>query len=247
MSRTAVIAGVGPRIGESTARRCAMEGCSVGLFARSETYLDELASTLTEETDGEALAVPTDITDSEQVTAGFETVRERYGPVDILVNNAYPTGENESGLASPGDGPLGSAADAFERSWRVWAQGAFYCSEEAAADMLDTDGGTIIFTGSAAAVRGTGSAAHHSAGFAGRGLARSLANELWPAGIHIAHVLVDGAVGAPGDREWSDLPDEEWIHPDHVAETYWHLIEQPESAWTLELDIRAHASDISFG
>ncbi|MDY6819568.1 MAG: SDR family NAD(P)-dependent oxidoreductase [Halobacteriales archaeon] len=247
MTRTAVIAGVGPRIGESVARKCANEGCSIGLFARSAEYLDDLADELTEETDGEAMAVPTDITDPAQVAAGFETVREAYGPVDLLVNNAYPTGENESGLAAPGEGPLGSAAAAFERSWQVWAKGAFHCSEEAAADMLDTDGGTIIFTGSGAAVRGTGSAAHHSAGFAGRGLARSLAHELWPTGIHVAHVLVDGPVGAPGHRDWSDQPDAAWIHPDHVADTYWHLVEQPKSAWTLELDIRAHAGDISFG
>jgi len=246
MSRTAVVAGVGPRIGESVARKFAEEGCSVGLFARSEEYLEELAAELTGGTDGEAVAAPTDITDPAQVEAGFERVRAAFGPVDVLVNNAYPTGERESGLAASGEGPLGSERSAFESSWRVWAHGAFLCSEEAAADMLAGDGGAILFTSSRAARRG-GDPAHHSAGFAARGLARSLAHQLWPEGVHVANVLVDGGVARPDQRDWADLPDDEWIHPDHVAETYWHLVEQPSSAWTLELDLRARASPIGFG
>lgn len=247
MPRTAIVAGVGPRIGESTARKFAAEGLSVGLFARSEEYLDALAGEITSETAGEAVAVPTDITDPSAVEAGFEAVRDAYGPVDVLVSNAYPTGDTESGLAETGDGPLGPERSAFERSWRVWALGAFLCAERAVADMRGGGGGTIILTGSAATLRGTGDTANHSAGFAARGLARSLAHDLWPEGIHVAHAIVDGAVGAPGQRDWADLPDEQWIDPDAVADAYWFLVEQPPSAWTLELDLRAHAAEISFG
>jgi NAD(P)-dependent dehydrogenase (short-subunit alcohol dehydrogenase family) len=246
MARTAVVAGVGPRIGESVARKFAEEGCSVGLFARSADYLTELADELTEETDGEAIAIPTDITDSEQVEAGFDEVREAFGPVEILLNNAYPAGDTDSGLAGSGDGPLGAELTEFERAWRVWAYGAFLCSEQAAADMLAAEGGTILFTSASFARRG-GDVAHNPAGFAGRGLARSLAHHLWPEGIHVANVLVDGSVAKPDQRDWSDTPDEEWIHPDHVADTYWHLVEQHRSAWTLELDLRAHAAPIRFG
>lgn len=245
--RTVVVAGTGPRIGESVARRFAAEGCSVALFARSEEYLDELASDISTETPGEALAVPTDVTDPAGVAAGFERVREAFGPVDVLVNNAYPTGDTESGLAGSGDGPLDAAHDAFEQAWRVWADGTFLCAEQAVADMLDGDGGTVLFTSSRAAVRGDGGPAHGSAGFAARGLARALAHRLWPEGVHVANVLVDGPVAAPGDRGWSDRPDDQWLHPDHVADTYWHLAEQPRSAWTLELDLRAHAAPIGFG
>jgi NAD(P)-dependent dehydrogenase (short-subunit alcohol dehydrogenase family) len=173
-------------------------------------------------------------------------VRENYSsPVGILVNNAYPT-DTESGLAESGEGPLGVELAAFERSWRVWTYGAFLCSEQAASDMLREDGGTILFTSSPAALRG-GGAAHNSTSFAGRGPARSLAYHLWPEGVHVANVLIDGSVGKPDQRDWADHPDEEWIHPDHAAETYWYLVEQHPSAWTLELDIRAHAADISFG
>lgn len=111
--------------------------------------------------------------------------------------------------------------------------------------MLAEDGGTILFTSSPAALRG--GVAHNSASFAGRGLARSLAYHLWSEGIHVANVLIDGSVGKPDQRDWADHPDEEWINPDHVAETYWHLVEQHPSAWTLELDLRAHAANIGFG
>ncbi|EMA54637.1 SDR family NAD(P)-dependent oxidoreductase [Halococcus salifodinae] len=246
MERTAIIGGVGPRIGESVARKFAAEGCSVGLFARSEDYLEELAAELTEQTDGEAIAVPTDITDPAQVEAGFERVRSEFGPVDILLNNAYPAGDTDSGLAGSDDGPLGAGVAAFERSWRVWAYGAFLCSEQAAADMLAEDGGTILFTSASFALRG-GDTAHNPAGFAGRGLARSLAHQLWPEGVHVANVLVDGSVAKPGQRDWSETPDEEWIHPDHVADSYWHLVKQHPSAWTLELDLRAYAAPIRFG
>ncbi len=155
------------------------------------------------------------------------------------------SGDTESGLADSGDGPLGDDHSSFERSLRVWADGAFLCSEQAAADMLAGDGGAILFTSSSAAVRSDG-VAHSSAGFGARGLARSLARQLWPEGIYVATVLVNGSVGRPDQREWADHPDGEWIHPDRVAETYWHVANQHPSAWTLELDIRVHAADINF-
>lgn len=243
MAHTAVIAGVGPRIGESAARKFAEEGCSVGLFARSEDYLTDLADDLTAETDGEVIAVPTDITDPAQVKTGFDQVREAFGSVDILLNSAYPTGDTEGGFGETGEGPLAVDRSAFEQSWRVWADGAFLCSEQAAADMLTEDGGTILFTASGLALRG-GNPAHQPAGFAGRGLARSLAHQLWPEGIHIANVLIDGGVGTPDQQDWAEAPAEGWIHPDHVVDTYWHLVEQHPSAWTLELDLRAYGGPI---
>ena len=116
MAHTAVIAGTGARIVESVAQRFAEEGCPIGLFARSEDYLTKLASELSEKTDGEAIAVPTDITDPAQVEAGFDEVREAFDPIEILLNNAYPTCDTESDLSESNGGPLGAGRSAFERS-----------------------------------------------------------------------------------------------------------------------------------
>lgn len=240
MARTAVIAGVGPRIGESVARKFAREGCSVALLARSEAYLTDLAEEL-DDTAGEGLAVPTDLTDPDAVAAAFDRIHDTFGPVEALVYNAYPTDE-EGGLLPTGEGPLGASLEHLHDAWAVWVEGAFRCCERAAADMLDGDGGTILFTGSRAAVRGTGGVGHSTPCFGGRGLALSMARELWSEGVHVAHVNVDGSVRPAGEAE-----DPSTIDAADAAETYWFLLEQPRSAWTLELDLRAHGDSIGLG
>ncbi|WP_254524905.1 SDR family NAD(P)-dependent oxidoreductase [Natrinema caseinilyticum] len=231
MTRTAVIAGVGPGLGASIARRFVAEGCRVGLFARSADYLEELATELGED----ALAVPTDVTDPEQVAAGFREVRDAFGPVDVLVNNA--SGGAWSGLRD-------ITPDEFERAWRVSAYGALLCSRAAVDDMLadDGDGGTIIFTGATSSVRGRGGALGFTgAKFAVRGMAESMARELGPDGIHVAHVVIDGQIETPSVREaHPDRDSEEYLDPDAIADTYWHLVTQDRSAWTLEADVRPH-------
>jgi NAD(P)-dependent dehydrogenase (short-subunit alcohol dehydrogenase family) len=232
MSRTAVLAGVGPGLGESLARRFVEEGCRVGLFARSEGYLTDLADDLGDD----ALAVQTDVTDAGQVEAGFRRVREAFGPVDVLVNNA--SGASWKGLRdiSPAE---------FDRALRVSASGALHCSREAVDDMLDGDGGTVIFTGATSAVRGRGGSLGFSAAkFAARGMAESMARELGPEGVHVAHVVVDGQIGNPSTREaHSDRDEETFLDPDAIADAYWHLVTQDESAWTLELDLRPHVEE----
>lgn len=235
MSRTAVIAGVGPGLGASLARKFAREGCRVGLFARSESYLEDLADDLAA-TDGDAVAVPVDITNRDAVEGGFAAVRDAFGPVDILVNHASKA--SWAGLQS-------LSAEKFSEAWEVTALGAFHCSTEALDDMLDGDGGTIIFTGATSAVRGRGGAtAFSSAKFAARGLAESMARELGPRGIHVAHVIIDGQILTPGAREAQPERDAEtFLDPDAIAESYWHLVEQDRSAWTLELDLRPHVEE----
>jgi NAD(P)-dependent dehydrogenase (short-subunit alcohol dehydrogenase family) len=236
MARTAVVAGVGPGLGESLARTFADEGCRVGLFARSADYVEDLAAELP----GEALAVPTDLTDPEAVRAGFEAVRDELGSVDVLVNHAS---------AGSWKGLLDADVAEFERAWAVNGRGAFVCSQEAVSDMLDGEGhergGTVIFTGATSAVRGRGGAIGFSAAkFAARGMAEDMARELGPEGIHVAHVIIDGQILTPGTREANpDRPDEEFLDPDGIAETYWHLVEQDRSAWTLELDLRPHVEE----
>lgn len=231
MARTVVIAGVGPGLGESLARRFVTEGCSVGLFARSEPYLEDLAADLGEQ----AVAVPTDITDPDAVEAGFETVRAEFGEVDVLINHA-------SGGAWEGLQEI--SPDAFESAWRVSAYGSLLCSKAALPDMLD-GGGTIIFTGATSAVRGRGGAVGFSAAkFAVRGMAESMARELGPEGIHVAHVVIDGQIDTPAVQErLPDRDEESFLDPDAIADTYWRLVTQDRSAWTLELDVRPHVEE----
>jgi len=231
MSRTAVIAGVGPGLGASIAERFAEEGCAVGLLARSEPYIETLAERLREKTPGEAVAVRTDLGERAAIEAAFDEVRSAFGPVDVLVNHAS---------AASWDGLLAQTPADFRRALAVGPEAAFACSQEAVEDMLAGDGGTVLFTGATTSVRGrTGAVGFSAAKFACRGLAESMARELGSEGIHVAHVVIDGGIrppdGVPPGREA-----EEFLDPDAIADTYWSLVEQDRSAWTLELDVRPH-------
>ena len=227
MTRTAVIAGVGPGLGASIARKFVAEGCAVGLFARSSGFIEDLADELNAE--GEALAVQTDITDPEAVAAGFDEIREAFGPVDVLVNHA--SGGAWKRL-------MNLSGEEFEQALAVGTHGGFHCSQEAVGDMLDNDGGTVIFTGATSSIRGNeGALAFSTAKFAVRGMAESMARDLGSQGIHVAHVVIDGGIRPP-DRDVEN-PDD-YLDPDAIATNYWRLVEQDESAWTLELDLRPY-------
>ena len=119
--------------------------------------------------------------------------------------------------------------------------GSLHCTQQAVPDMRET-GGTIIFTGATSAVRGRDGALGFSAAkFATRGMAESLARELGPEGIHVAHVVIDGQIATPTALESAGDRDEaEFLDPDAIADSYWHLVEQDRSSWTLELDLRPH-------
>ena len=235
MKQTAVITGVGSGLGAALVRKFVKMGCRVGMFARSADYLTQFAKELTG-MKGAALAVPTDITDPEQVARGFRKVREAYGPVDILVNHA--------GNATWA-GLLELKPHDFEQAWRVGSYASFLCAQEAVPDMLNKGGGTILFSGATSSIRGRGGAlAFSSAKFGVRGLAESLARELWPKGIHVAHVVIDGAIDTPDSRKPSSVNlHEPVLNPDSMAETYWALATQEKSAWTLELDLRPFNED----
>ncbi|EMA64911.1 SDR family NAD(P)-dependent oxidoreductase [Halorubrum kocurii] len=219
MARTAVIAGVGPGLGESLARKFAAEGCEVALFARSTDHIEELAADLPEP--GEGLAVRTDLTDVDQVREGFEAVRDVFGPVDVLVNHAS---------AASWKGLMDASVEEFERAWAVNGRGAFVCSQEAVADMRETGGGTVVFTGATSAVRSLGGAIGFTAAkFAARGMAMDIAQEFGPEGIHVAHVVIDGQIDSADARERApDREAETFLDPDELAETYWHLVERDD-------------------
>ncbi|MBB6644798.1 SDR family NAD(P)-dependent oxidoreductase [Halobellus ruber] len=219
MARTAVIAGVGPGLGASLARTFAAEGCQVALFARSTEYIEDLAADLPDP--GEGLAVTVDLADVDAIRAGFETVREEFGPVDVLVNHAS---------AASWTGLLDSSVEEFESAWAVNGRGAFVCSQEAVGDMLETGGGTVVFTGATSAIRSLGGTIGFAAAkFAARGMAMDIAQEFGPEGIHVAHVVIDGRIDSPEHRtEESDHDPDTFLDPDRMAETYWHLVEQDD-------------------
>jgi NAD(P)-dependent dehydrogenase (short-subunit alcohol dehydrogenase family) len=252
MTRTAVVAGVGPGLGASVARRFAAEGLQVALLARTESYLTELAAELdAQEGDGTGLAVPTELAAPDDVARAFESVREAFGRVDVLVYNAS---------AATWDGLLDCEPAAFDRALAVGVRGAFECARAAVSDMLadagDADGGgagtaapapagetrgVVVFTGATTSVRGRrGAVGFSAAKFGARGLAESMARELGPRGVHVAHVVIDGGI-RPTGREVDDP--EAYLDPDAVADAYWHLVEQDRSAWTLELDLRPHVEE----
>jgi len=233
MSRTAVIAGVGPGLGASIAERFAEEGCSVALLARSEAYLDGLATRLDEQTAGKALAVPTDL--ATDIEAAFAETREAFGDVDVLVNHAS---------AASWDGLLEQSTDDFRRAMAVGPEAAFRCSQEAVSDMLDGDGGTVIFTGATTSVRGrAGSVGFSAAKFACRGLAQSMAQELGSEGVHVAHVVLDGVIRPP---EGVEDDAESYLDPDAIAERYWTLVEQSTDTMDFEVHLTNGNGTVEF-
>jgi len=229
MTRTAVVAGVGPGLGAAVARRFAAEGCRVALLARTESYLDTLATDL-DGMAGTGLAVPTDLTDADAVESAFETVREAWGPTDVLVYNA-------SGAAWQGLSDI--TLDAFDHALSTGPRGALLCAREAAADMVAGDGddkaGTIVFTGATTSVRGReGALGFSAAKFAVRGMAQSLARELGPDGVHVAHVVLDGSIRPP-DVVPSDPPTH--LDPDAIAARYWDLVTADPATMPFEVHL----------
>jgi NAD(P)-dependent dehydrogenase (short-subunit alcohol dehydrogenase family) len=226
--KAAVIAGVGPGSGAAIARKLAKEGCGVGLIARSADYLDQLGSELRATKSSVAWA-KADVSDANEVKNAFQQLSQAIGPIDLLVFHASAGGPFGQGVLSidPKD---------FARSWAIGTLGGLLCAQAVVPDMLKKEAGAILFTGATSSVRGA-SISFSSSKFALRGLAQSLARELWPKGIHVAHVVIDAVIGEQGTAEASLGPDP-LLDPDAMAEAYWQLAIQDRSAWTLELDLR---------
>jgi NAD(P)-dependent dehydrogenase (short-subunit alcohol dehydrogenase family) len=200
------------------------------MLARSEESLNAIQREMP--AGSTVKAIPTDISNPESVTAAFEIIRADLGSVDILVNHA--SSASWKGIA-------GTSPEEFETAWRVTAFGAFLCSQAVVSDMTEKKSGSILFTGATSSIRGrNGSVAFSSAKFGSRGLADAMARELWPQGIHVAHIIIDGLIDTAAARErFSPEPGEPMLKPDAMAESYWHLVTQDRSSWTFELDLRA--------
>lgn len=226
----AVITGVGPGLGASLARKFANEGCRVALLARSFDYLETLSRKL-RENGAQTLAIPTDLGDVGQIATAFDQIRTELGPVDILINNASASGPFGQSL-------IQIDPESFTRGWRVGVLGALLCSQAVVPDMLSKGAGSILFTGATSSIRGA-AITFSSAKFGLRGLVQAMARELWPKGIHVAHVVIDGVIAdQESEGNVEDPAGEPLMRPAAIAEAYWGLVKQDRSAWTLELDLR---------
>jgi len=224
------IVGVGPGLGSAYARRFHASGHAVALIARGLQSTTQLAAEL----GARAQAYACDVTNESAVTETFTKIRADLGPVDTLIYNA-------------GSGVWGTieAIDpqAFEQSWRVNALGLFLTSRAVIPPMKSNGRGAIVVTGATASRRGAPvTTAFAPAKAAQRILAEAMAKYLWPMGIHVAVIIVDGAVDLPAIRaRMPDKPDSFFVLPDEVAATAEWLTRQPRSAWSFEVEARPFA------
>jgi len=219
--RTALIVGAGSGLSASLARLFSKNGIQIALAARSTEKLSALSA----ETGGKVFAC--DATQSAEVEKLFTDVEAALGAPDVVVYNAsFRT-----------RGPLVDLEPAgVEKAIAVSAFGGFLVAQQAARRMLRAGHGTILLTGASAGVKGyPGSAPFAMGKFALRGLAQSMARELHPQGIHVAHVVIDGGIRS---ARRPDAGQDTLLDPDAIAETYLHLIRQPRSAWSWEIEIR---------
>ena len=221
--RNALIVGAGSGLSASLARAFAKAGMSVALAART---VDDLGA-LTRETGGKAFAC--DATKRGDVVKLFADVEAASGAPDVVVDNAsYRT-----------RGPFVELDPAeVERAIAVSAFGGFLVAQQAAMRMLPHAHGAILFTGASASVKGYAQSAPFAMGkFALRGLAQSLARELSPQGVHVAHIVVDGGIRSARRPDAPDKPDNT-LDPDAIAQNYLHLLHQPRNAWAWEIELR---------
>jgi NAD(P)-dependent dehydrogenase (short-subunit alcohol dehydrogenase family) len=220
---SALIVGAGAGLSASLARLLAKNGVKVALAARS---IDDLEP-LTRETGAKAYAC--DAVKASEVAALFQSVAADHGAPDVVVYNASYRAR----------GPLAELDPAeVEKSLLVSAFGGFLVAQEAAKRMLPKGRGAILLTGASASVKGYPQSAPFAMGkFALRGLAQSMARELAPAGIHVAHFVIDGGIKSARRAEPEDRPDS-MLDPDAIAESYLHVLTQPRNAWSWELELR---------
>jgi NAD(P)-dependent dehydrogenase (short-subunit alcohol dehydrogenase family) len=220
---TVLVVGTGQGLSAALTRRFRSSGANVAIASRSKERLESLA----QQTGAHAFAC--DASQPSAVSKLFADVEEQLGPPDVVIYNA-------SGRLR---GPFVDL-DPIEvaRALAVTAFGGFLVSQAAARRMLPRGRGVILLTGASASVKGYAKSAPFAMGkFALRGLAQSMARELSPLGIHVAHVVIDGAIRAPGSAPDEARPDAQ-LEPDAIAQSYFYLAQQPRSAWTWEIEVR---------
>ena len=220
--RRALIVGAGEGLSASLARLFARKRLEVALASRNPDRLAPLCA----ETGARAFAC--EASDAMQVQKLFSAVDETGQPDVVVYNPSYRVRGPVTGL-QPAD---------VEKALAVCAFGAFLVAQQAARRMLPGKHGAILLTGASAGVKGYPQSAPFAMGkFALRGLAQSLARELSPQGIHVAHFVIDGGIARPGRAAPSGEPDA-LLDADAIAASYYHVLTQPRSAWTWEIELR---------
>jgi NAD(P)-dependent dehydrogenase (short-subunit alcohol dehydrogenase family) len=218
-----LIVGAGSGLSASLAKLYSKRGMKVALVSRT---IEDLAL-LSQETGAKLLAC--DASKPDEVRELFVSASKEIGEPEVVIYNAS--------YRSRGPFVDLDAAD-VEKSIAVSAFGGFLVAQEAAKRMLPKGKGAILFTGASASVKGYAQSAPFAMGkFALRGLAQSMARELSPGGIHVAHFVIDGGIRSSRRPEPADRPDS-MLDPDAIAESYWQVMRQPRSAWTWEIELR---------
>ena len=230
----ALVVGAGDATGGAIAKRFARGGYTVCATRRNleklQPLLDEIRAA-----GGEAHGFASDARNEDEVGALFDDIEARIGPIEVLVFNIG---------ANVPSSIMEETARKYFKVWEMACFAGFLNGRKAARCMAPRGKGTILFTGATASMRGSANfAAFAGAKAALRALAQSMARELGSRGIHVAHVVIDGAIDTEFIRsnfpERYALKDRDGIlNPDHIAENYWMLHMQPRDAWTHELDLR---------
>lgn len=229
-----IVIGAGDALGGAIAKRFAREGYAAVIVRRNAAQLEPLAAAI-REAGGEAHAFGLDARKEEEMVSLFARVGAEIAPVEACVFNIganvrFPIAE--------------TTARVFFKVWEMACFAGFLAGREAAKAMTPRGRGTIIFTGATASVRGReGFAAFASAKHGLRALAQSMARELGPKGVHVAHTIIDGAIDTAWIAEnfpdrYAMKADDGILNPEHIADAYWTLHAQPRDAWTHELDLR---------
>ncbi len=215
------IVGVGPGNGAAFARRFSDAGYDLALLSRSTEFSSNLATEI-----ANSRAYTCDASDPTSITETFASIREDLGDVDVLIYNAGGGSWTTVEEITP---------EEFERGWRVNALGGLVASQQVIPAMKKKGSGSIIFVGATASLRGVPkTAGFASAKAAQRALAQSMAKHLWPAGIHVSLMIIDGGIGQPG------VTSGEKLDPGDIAGLAHHLTTQPASCWSFEVDARPH-------
>jgi NAD(P)-dependent dehydrogenase (short-subunit alcohol dehydrogenase family) len=228
------VIGAGDATGGAIAQRFAREGYEICVARRTESALAPLVESI-QAAGGRAHAFGLDARREDAVTAFVDCVESTIGPIEVMVFNV---GGN---VRFP---ILETTAQKYFKVWEMCAMAGFLAGREAARVMLPRGRGTMLFTGATASVRGAAGFAAFAGGKAAlRALAQSMARELAPKGLHVAHVVIDGLIDTAFARDHfaqriAGGGPESILNPDHIADAYWWLHQQPRDAWTFELDLR---------
>ena len=240
--KVAVIVGVGPGIGNAVALKFAIENYTTILISRNQKNLTPTQE-LIEKQGGKAFCYPTDASNEKEIKETFLKIKKYHGNPTVLIYNAAARRFKKQTL-------LETSTEEFKKFWEINTLGAYLCCKEVVSDMIEKKKGTIIFTGATSSIRGSDGLTSFSVGkFGLRSLAGSLARELWPKGIHVSHIIIDGAVDKVMIRKYAKKKfnienDDFFIKPEKVANEYWNVHCQDKSTWTLEMDLRPNITKI---